>query len=64
MTAKETTAVFDKIGLNEIVVDGQLVIDEDLDGKFNKQAIIEWAEKNNVEIVDQYYGAEDTTIFS
>lgn len=64
MTAKETTAVFDKIGLNEIVVDGQLVIDEDLDGKFNKQAIIEWAEKNNVEIVDQYYGAEDTTILA
>ena len=64
MTAKETTAVFNKIGLKEIVVEGQLVITEDLDGKFNKQAIIEWAEKNNVEIVDQYYGAEDITVLA
>ena len=64
MTAAATTKRLNQIGMSEIVVDGQLVITEDLDAKFNKQAIIDWAEKNNVEIVDQYYGAEDTTVLA
>ena len=64
MTAAKTTERLNQIGMSEIVVDGQLVITEDLDAKFNKQAIIDWAKKNNVEIVDQYYGAEDTTVLA
>ena len=64
LTAAKTTERLNQIGMSEIVVDGQLVITEDLDAKFNKQAIIDWAKKNNVEIVDQYYGAEDTTVLA
>ena len=64
LTAAKTTERLNQIGMSEIVVDGQLVITEDLEAKFNNKAIIEWAEKNNVEIVDQYYGAEDTTVLA
>jgi len=64
MTAEKTTARLNEIGMSQLVLDGQLVIDEDLDAKFNKPAIIEWAKNNNVEIVDQYYGAEDTTVLA
>lgn len=64
LTAEKTTKRLNEIGKSELVLDGQLVITEDLEAKFNNKAIIEWAEKNNVEIVDQYYGAEDTTVLA
>ena len=64
LSAVKTTELLKKGALKEYIVDNELVITDDIDGKFNKQAIIDWAEKNKIKIIENHFGSEDTTVLA
>ena len=60
---KEKTASMLKTGvLDEFLLNEELVITEEIDAKYNRQAIKEWAKEKGYKIVEQHYGSEDPTV--